>query len=429
MEKNMKKLITFLGNSVYESTAYEYNGIQSTKTIYIQRAIDELIFEEEVMKYFILTKEAKSRHDLILPEYFKNYKIVLISPDKDGRYEWAILEAIIDIVDENDEIHIDITHGFRSIPVLAVMAFNYLKSYKPNVVLGKLLYMQKDSHSRLVDMSEMFNMLEWAFAVNEFVRNGDAHQLSELMSKKRATSAERIHDIADDLLKVDESIRLCRSRSIGLNIKNLKEKLENFETNDMISKRMVEHIRNKYIKIDNDMASNYAMGPLYAFENNQLQQAITLAQENYITALMDIVNFEDRLILTENNEHKVREGFKILFINQRSKMSGNEWQRNINKYHDFQKISYSTYQKIYNQLSQYRQYHKVFNELRPYRNDINHGGFSVISRDTGEFYDVQEKLLDLRKFYKQTAHLINDYHEKKDSVLEGDKILEMWNGR
>jgi CRISPR-associated Csx2 family protein len=68
----------------------------------------------------------------------------------DGKSEeelWEIFEAISKAVQEGDEIVFDITHGFRSLPMIAMLTIAYLKQVK-GVKVQHVVYgvYERDNH-------------------------------------------------------------------------------------------------------------------------------------------------------------------------------------------------------------------------------------------------------------------------------------------
>jgi len=52
---------------------------------------------------------------------------------------WKIFDGINSVIDEGDDIIFDVTHSFRSLPVLTLIALNYVKFLK-NVNINKIDY-------------------------------------------------------------------------------------------------------------------------------------------------------------------------------------------------------------------------------------------------------------------------------------------------
>ena len=62
---------------------------------------------------------------------------------------WSVFETIYDSIEEGDEIVFDITHGFRSIPMLAITVINYAKVLKNCTLRG--IYYGAYEASKIID--------------------------------------------------------------------------------------------------------------------------------------------------------------------------------------------------------------------------------------------------------------------------------------
>ena len=149
-----KVLISFLGTNNYIACNY-YLGTQDNKVgnvRFVQQAVIELLcqdFTEEDKILFFLTDEAKKRNweDDGQINYRLNVPIIqkgLASIMKDLNLQaqihefridngfssneiWKIFETVFDKLNDGDEVHFDITHAFRSLPMLGMVLMNYAK--------------------------------------------------------------------------------------------------------------------------------------------------------------------------------------------------------------------------------------------------------------------------------------------------------------
>ncbi|MDD3962408.1 MAG: TIGR02221 family CRISPR-associated protein, partial [Bacteroidales bacterium] len=165
-----KILISFLGTNNYVPANY-YLGDQSHKVDnvrFIQEALLELICsdwsENDVVKVF-LTDEAekknwvdnghldrdskvieyeglKSRLDAFAAHHKSKIRFEPIYNVPTGITEtdvWDVFDTIYEQLEENDEVYFDITHSFRSIPMLCMVLLNYAK-YLKNITVKGIYY-------------------------------------------------------------------------------------------------------------------------------------------------------------------------------------------------------------------------------------------------------------------------------------------------
>ena len=106
------------------------------------------------------------------------------------------------LLEENDEIILDITHAFRSIPLLIFIVAAYLRQVK-NVKLKHIIYGAFEARDTETDQTPIFDLtpfvelLDWMNAVNIFQNSGDARPIARLNVQR---------DIADALTNLSNSL-------------------------------------------------------------------------------------------------------------------------------------------------------------------------------------------------------------------------------
>lgn len=245
-----KKFISVLGISNYSKCKYGSNE-KFVETRFIQEAILDLYFgnynpEDEIV--ILLTKEAEKKNwrDRVETNKYNGLKDILMNTSlsnekkeqirelvtdtewngyetsntleglksilnekykcriktitiEDGKTEeeiWNIFEKIYDSFKEGDEVIFDITHGFRSIPMLALTVLNYAKVLK-NIKLQGIYYGAYEARNKESNIAPIFNLtiyneiLEWASAVSIFVDYGNGAALYDLY-KELSSEQEKI---------------------------------------------------------------------------------------------------------------------------------------------------------------------------------------------------------------------------------------------
>jgi len=127
--------ISFLGtgpaNKGYDKVYYSINDFKSAKTQFIQQATLQWIKEATGslpdISYIMLTKEAKELNWSALRKRLAGmqvkYETVENLPKGDSDKEIAkIFKAVDDIIQEGDRIYLDVTHGFRYMPMIMLIA-------------------------------------------------------------------------------------------------------------------------------------------------------------------------------------------------------------------------------------------------------------------------------------------------------------------
>lgn len=110
-------------------------------------------------------------------------------PDGQDEAElWAIFDKIGEHVPQEATVTLDITHGFRSLPQVMLLACAYFEVSGEfdlaNVYYGA--FIDKDKVAQVVDLTPMLTLFEWANAVDAFKRSGNLRQMADLLQARQA---------------------------------------------------------------------------------------------------------------------------------------------------------------------------------------------------------------------------------------------------
>jgi CRISPR-associated Csx2 family protein len=241
-----KVLISFLGtsqkvdNRKYRTADYKFNDGETITTSFIADAIrkhykvDKLILIgtvrsmwEEVYETFC-GEEVDSDYSLNLYEYCvnansqtelylpsiekieqalgKDSKVVLI---KYGLNEQEILfnqETILGIdkyLEKNDELILDITHSFRSLPLFLLNTIIYLQNVSlKNISISHVLYGMLDvsrelTYTPVVDLKSLLNTSEWIVGAYSFKEFGNAYKIANLLKDENKSVYKRLIRFSD----------------------------------------------------------------------------------------------------------------------------------------------------------------------------------------------------------------------------------------
>lgn len=130
------QLLTVLGTGRYEKTCYTWQEKQ-VETRYVAHALCEFFQPDQVT--VLVTTEAKEAHWNTLQETlgdrFKSTD-VLIPSGKVETEVWEIFDAVVNSVEPNAKVLFDITHAFRSIPLLVLLAAAFLQKARNVEIVG-----------------------------------------------------------------------------------------------------------------------------------------------------------------------------------------------------------------------------------------------------------------------------------------------------
>lgn len=197
------KFLTFIGTGKYEPVVYEWKGCKSQKVHLFPLAVCKIFKPQEVV-VFVTNKSKIARH----PEHKKTYLEELkeavtgickieqkeIPEGKNLEELWKLFEIISETVNEGETIILDVTHAFRSLPLLAFVVAAYLRKTK-KVQLAHILYgayeaREKVGHEEIApifDLSLLLELLDWLSGAEQFLKWANARELSCILRKTHAS--------------------------------------------------------------------------------------------------------------------------------------------------------------------------------------------------------------------------------------------------
>ena len=291
------KLITVLGTGKYEPVTYRWND-HIYETSFVQEAFVHWLKPE--VTCVLLTEKARETHWNNLCQRLQEHTQTVAIDIPDGKHEselWQIFTAISDAVHEGDEIAFDITHGFRSLPVLALLTIAYLKQIK-QVKVRYILYGAFDAKDEqgtpVFDLTPFADLLEWLVAAKMFTATGDSSELGRLIQevqndayRNRGAYGENLpralKNFGIALEEVSNDLLLARVPNLpksGINLIE-KQKRASAEVSDWTPPLtlLLDKIADAYEPFQDDSLPTQAKLIRWYLNHNHIVQAMTLARE------------------------------------------------------------------------------------------------------------------------------------------------------
>jgi CRISPR-associated Csx2 family protein len=253
-----RRLFSFLGTGKYEP-CYYYLAVGSKKIndnnyrCYIQESLANLLikinkkFDEIVI---FITDEAwetnwiknnNDKYDLPgLKDTLEGYREectvtpVRIPSGESEQELWQIFDKMFDQIDPMDEIIFDITHSFRSIPIVATIILNYAKFVK-GCDIGGIYYGAvealcspnelknmpvEDRYCPVFNLTPFVELLDWTVGIDKFISTGDVRQVALLIEKEQqrfgrlgdSTKSKFFKHLKSSLYSYINSIATCRGK-------------------------------------------------------------------------------------------------------------------------------------------------------------------------------------------------------------------------
>ena len=328
-------------------------------------------------------------------------------PDGHSENEiWDIFEAVYRNLNDGDEVVFDITHAFRSIPMLAVVVLHYAKVLK-NIRLRGIYYGAFESlgtFSKIDDMppeerkapilnlTAFDQLLDWTLAVDRFLGAGDAKAVSALATaavapkleetKGRDNAAAAVKGIANALNAYTKSISTCRGPDISRVVAYLSQELEKGKQVDLIKPLfpLFESIEKQVRLFKGNRIHDGIQSAKWCLGNNLIQQGYTILFETLITFYAESISVD---ILDEKTRNIISGALQI-FIQKKPER---EWRGDSPEYVRITR-------NIIEVGDRRPELVITFDKLRKIRNDINHAGYKKDSLKANYFYNKLEQLID-----------------------------------
>jgi CRISPR-associated DxTHG motif protein len=198
MVERSTHLMTFLGTGNYQRVCYEWMDGRRCETQLFPTALPQFLPEISSATAFV-TDESQAKHgarlDAEWPAQWRP-RHVLIPKGSSADELWTIFDRVVAAVPPDSRVVFDITHAFRSIPLISVLAVAYLWSTR-DVQLHALVYGAYEAASGtppvapVFDLTPMVNLLEWIAAVERFRHHLDGEPLQRMLQQIQRQAHQR----------------------------------------------------------------------------------------------------------------------------------------------------------------------------------------------------------------------------------------------
>jgi len=292
------KLIVFVGTGKYEPITYRW-GKYEKYTKFFSDALVEWLQPRTTCVMLTDTARQHQNWQELKPLLQERTEICEIRiPDGKSEQElWQIFQRIADTVELKDELAFDITHAFRSLPMLALLVIAYLKQIK-EVQIRHLLYgayeARENGVAPVFDLTPFAELLDWLTAAKMFITTGNASELAQLLEniqdeawRERLPQRPRhLKRLADALTKVSAHLLLSRVPLLAESVRKLQSRLEPQDgARAEISEwappliPLLERITETYSPFADDDLRTQAKLIEWYYQHGHIVQAMTLARE------------------------------------------------------------------------------------------------------------------------------------------------------
>jgi CRISPR-associated Csx2 family protein len=377
--------MSFLGTSAYKECEYT-SGDTGVKTRFIQEALIKLFcanFTEADSICIFLTQNARETNWNALHERINALKLpaklrIIDIPDGKSEAEiWDIFTKMFDAMGEKDAVIFDITHGFRSLPMLGFSILNYARYLKNIQVAGIYYgaYEAKDADERtpIFALKAFYDLMQWSSAANSFVNYGIADELIETVHGSAALYLGS-DGTAKAIGKISETLSTLRGADIveGKIFVNCINKIENLESQGNYQaafQPLFQQVRKKLDGFKPNDPMNFFYAVQWYMRHNMIPHALTMMQEGLLTCVMARKNMDWRK--REHREHI--SGYLVYIYRQQSATTAvseeeffkSDAQRALNI-----ELALQSDDAVFGVAA------VLYGDIQQTRNDVNHGGFN-----------------------------------------------------
>ena len=352
----------------------------------------------------------------ILEEKYKGQieiETVDIPEGKEINEQWELFQKIFDNIEEGEEVIFDITHGFRTLPLLAMSVLNYAQTLK-NITVEGIYYGAYEARNAKENTVEIWNcisfmdIMDWTSAANTFINYGNGKQISDVFEniKQNDESFYKFSRISKNTELLTNNINTCRGKILSGQKKSIGKAYSSFdesfnkvfkpedENNFKIKpfKAIIERVHKVAKEIFGGKDSDFKVGMAtveWCIKFGLIQQGYTAFEETIKTYICEQYNLD-----TGNREH--REGIVSRALNARNAMertdSEEEKEKKIRKEIDeVKKEDEALVEKFENIIDELqkdklqKELCKIAMDIKRKRNDLNHFGFSSDVLDSDKF--------------------------------------------
>lgn len=230
---SIMKAVSFLGLGSYRETTYVWNS-QACRTSLFPVALCRFFVPAELL--VLVTQGARERWLPTLLQDMADCPSRVVPVDiPDGHSVddlWEIFACMTEHLREGDEVLFDITHSFRTLPLLAFLAASYLRVAR-NVQLRGVYYGAYEAReprsepslptdqAPVFDLTPFVSLLEWTAATDLFLKTGSARDLAVLLPEGPAPARE----LAQGLDRIAHGLHLLRPTEVMRESAMLPERL------------------------------------------------------------------------------------------------------------------------------------------------------------------------------------------------------------
>lgn len=412
-----KVFISVLGTGNYKECIYTSGNTQYDGTRFIQKATLQMLdvkegWTESDRIYIIVTDGSKEQNwetrtdngepkiglaDTLKEMHLSTPIETIRIPDGNNEDEiWQIFSDIYKVLNDEDELYFDLTHGFRYLPMMVLVLGNYAKFLKhtevKSITYGNYESRDKETNiAPIINITPLAALQDWTNAAADYLEHGDTTKLKNCADKPLITIARETKGQDQDattLIKMSKQLYefsnlISFNRGdeiiIGKQSEQIKALLAKADAEYIrpmgpLFKQIAKSVRN----FNPDSPENMIEASRLCLDHSDFQASITLLQEGIVSMLcrkfhLNVKDKGDREIATQalnklglelqNKEYRPLSPYKETIIKRIidsgiiSSELANQWNKITEDRNDFNhaglRASYKDAETLRNNISSY----------------------------------------------------------------------------
>ncbi len=339
------------GKIKFQSAKYNSEILKTESGIY-KNATEFLLERFDEQFVFIGTRCAIEFQQIILADSLKGKKVKYVTIEDDRLDD--IFEKILELLQHNDNIVLDITHGFRHQPIMAIFASTlsqFLERRDLKIIFAKEIEMFKEY--TYIYLDEYIEVTQISLLLTGFIRTLNFIPVKNMKLLKN----EIFEDFSKSLLSND-------MKGVERDYLLLKEELARLEKNEEL-----KHISNLIVKVKAELEP-LEMLPFFESYQKYIVLSKMMVEKNYLVVALAYI-FES---LREYCSYR----FEAICSTIEFK---DDYAKNtavMNTIANFRQAKFGTeilvkYRGIYSKnRAEFKEVNKLYNKIRKRRNALAH---------------------------------------------------------
>lgn len=423
-----KVFMSVLGTGFYNECTY--SGVKNTTTRFVQRAALEEIDakswgKDDTVYIFVTERSRKDNWQRVSSKRYNNrteqdeeygdlyhsiIELGLTCPVKDvdiknGNDEteiWDIFETVYGLIEPGDELYLDLTHGFRSLPMLLLVLVNYAKFLR-NVKVAYLSYgnfeAAKDGVAPIINLLPFTYLQDWTTAASSFEETGRVEVLNQAIKKSAEGISDKKHkthlsSLMNKLKAFQQQMETCRGREINEGkaadgIRGFVDIVQQDNSLPAPTSPILQSIKDLVQSFASDSIRNIPEALQWCKKFGLVQQGYTLCQEGIVTKVCEELS-EFNPFSGDKPVKKYRDYWSaILGLKDNEAVDESKWHGSLSTNRELTRSILA--------LDWVGRLRGKYNKLTSNRNTVNHGGFTgkitaetIVNQFEGIVKDCQE---------------------------------------